>query len=255
VDLHVLGCHGGETPRHRTSAFLLGGKLAIDAGALTAGLMLADQCALEAVLVSHAHLDHVKDLATVVDNRVQSGAPPLVIVGTKATLGVLRKHFFNGLLWPDFSQIPSPRAPGIVYREISLEVPEQVCGFTVRALLVSHTIETCAFVVTSAEGRTVAYSGDTGPTERLWEVLGAEQDLAAVLLEVSFPEKERKLATQSGHLTPQLVEAELKKLGRPDLPILLYHVKPVFQREVELECARITEANLSFLQLDEDLVL
>ncbi len=255
MDLHVLGCHGGETPRHRTSAFLLGRKLAIDAGALTAGLMLADQCALEAVLVSHAHLDHVKDLATVVDNRVQSGAPPLVIVGTKATLGVLRKHFFNGLLWPDFSQIPSPSAPGIVYRELGLEVPEQVCGFTVRALLVSHTIETCAFVVTSEEGRTMAYSGDTGPTERLWEALAAEQDLAAVLLEVSFPEKERKLATQSGHLTPQLVEAELKKLGRPELPILLYHVKPVFQREVELECARITEANLSFLQLDEDLVL
>ncbi len=72
---------------------------------------------------------------------------------------------------------------------------------------------------------------------------------------MSFPDKERKLATQSGHLTPRLVEAELKKLGRPDLPILLYHVKPVFQREVELECARIAEANLSFLQLDEDLVL
>ena len=255
MDLHVLGCHGGETPRHRTSAFLLGGKLAIDAGALTAGLMLADQCALEAVLVSHPHLDHVKDLATVVDNRVQSGAPPLLIVATKATLGVLREHFFNGLLWPDFSKIPSAQAPGIVYRELELEVPALVCGYTVRALLVSHTIETCAFVVTSPEGRTMAYSGDTGPTERLWEVLAVEKDLAAVLLEVSFPERERRLATTSGHLTPRLVEAELQKLGRPGLPVLLYHVKPVFQREVELECAQLVDANLSFLQLDEDLVL
>jgi ribonuclease BN (tRNA processing enzyme) len=255
VDLHVLGCHGGETPRHRTSAFLLGGQLAIDAGALTAGLMLPDQCALEAVLVSHAHLDHVKDLATIVDNRVQSGAPPLVIVGTKATLGVLRKHFFNGLLWPDFSKIPSAQAPGIVYRELEIEVPAVIAGFTVRALLVSHTIETCAFVVTSPEGRTVAYSGDTGPTERLWEVLATEPDLAALLLEVSFPERERELARNSGHLTPRLVESELQKLARPELPILLYHVKPVFQREVELECAKLVEANLSFLQLDEDLVL
>src|SRR6202034_818492 len=62
VELRVIGCHGGETPKHRTSAFIVDDRVAIDAGSLTSGMELKAQCALEAVLVSHAHLDHVRDL-------------------------------------------------------------------------------------------------------------------------------------------------------------------------------------------------
>jgi len=40
----------------------------------------------------------------------------------------------------------------------------------VRAILVSHTIECCAFVIEGEDG-ILGYSGDTGPTERLWQVL------------------------------------------------------------------------------------
>jgi hypothetical protein len=40
VQLRVVGCHGGETPKHRTSAFILDDRLAIDAGSLTSGLDL-----------------------------------------------------------------------------------------------------------------------------------------------------------------------------------------------------------------------
>ena len=78
MDLRVIGCHGGETPKHRTSAFVVDDRVAIDAGALTSGMELKAQCALEAVLVSHAHLDHVRDLATIADNRNQNGADPLL---------------------------------------------------------------------------------------------------------------------------------------------------------------------------------
>ena len=38
----MIGCHGGETPKHRTSAFVIGEALAVDAGALTSGLEIAD---------------------------------------------------------------------------------------------------------------------------------------------------------------------------------------------------------------------
>src|SRR5450432_2793314 len=115
MDLKVIGCHGGETPRHRTSAFVLNDRVAIDAGSLTSGLELRAQCALEAVLVSHAHLDHIRDLATIADNRAQNGCPPLILAGTKETLDLLKKHFFNNKLWPDFSKIPSLAKPTIKY--------------------------------------------------------------------------------------------------------------------------------------------
>jgi cAMP phosphodiesterase len=255
MELRVVGCHGGETPRHRTSAFLLDDRLAIDAGSLTSGMELVAQCRLEAVLVSHAHLDHIRDLATIADNRAQNGSPPLVIAGTKATIDLLKKHFFNGKLWPDFTQIPNTTRPTIVYQVLKPEVPATVAGFTVRAIMVTHTIDCSAFVVEGKDG-SIAYSGDTGPTTRLWEVLNEVKNLRAMLMEVSFPNSEQKLATLSGHHTPQTLLPELKKYNKPkDLATLLYHIKPTFEAEVERECAKLKGLNLTVLRLGEQFIL
>ncbi len=251
MDLHVLGCHGGETPRHRTSAFVLDGVLAIDAGALTSGLDIKEQCALKGVLVSHAHLDHVRDLSTIADTRAQANAPPLVIAGTKFTLGLLKKHFFNNKLWPDFAAIPSKSRPTIKYLELPLEKPTAVCGYRVRAIMVHHTIDTCGFVI-EGKGGSIAYSGDTGPTDRLFEVLNKTKDLRALLMEVSFPNDEQRLATVSGHHTPKSLAIDLAKLESPkDIATLLYHIKPHFQKEVERECAKLKGLNLTVLALGD----
>jgi ribonuclease BN (tRNA processing enzyme) len=255
MDLRVIGCHGGETPKHRTSAFVLDDRLAIDAGSLTSGMDLPAQWRLEACLVSHAHLDHVRDLATIADNRVQKGCKPLIVAGTKATLAILRKHFFNGLLWPDFAVIPTPEKPTIRYLPLKPEVPTKVAGFLVRAILVSHTIECCAFIVDGPDG-SVAYSGDTGPTDRLWECLNDVPKLRALLMEVSFPNAQARLAKVSGHHTPKTLAADLTKYkNASDLPVLLYHIKPSFQATVERECARLRGLNLTVLALGDQFLL
>jgi ribonuclease BN (tRNA processing enzyme) len=255
LNLHVIGCHGGETPKHRTSAFVLGERLAIDAGSLTSGMELDAQCALEAVIVSHAHLDHVRDLATIADNRCQNDCAPLVIAATKGTLAILKKHFFNNLLWPDFSVIPSKRRPAIKYLELKPEKPVMVAGYEVRAIPVSHTIECCAFAIRGRDG-TLAYSGDTGPTERLWEVLNGTDDLKALLMEVSFPNHLHGLAKASGHHTPESLGIEMRKLERSkELPVLLYHIKPSFQSMVERECARLKRLNLAVCALGDQFLL
>jgi len=255
VEIRIIGCHGGETPRHRPSAFLVDDRVAIDAGALTSGMDLSAQCALEACLVSHAHLDHIRDLATIADNRCQKACPPLVVAGTKETLALLKKHFFNGLLWPDFTRIPDRKHPTIIYKTLTPEKTHTVAGYKVRAIEVSHTIECCAFIVESPGGA-MAYSGDTGPTDRLWEVLNEVSDLRAMLMEVSFPNREHKLATLSGHHTPKTLEKELKKYKKvKDLPFLLYHIKPVFQAEVEKECSLIRGVNLTIPKLDDHFIV
>lgn len=255
MQLRVVGCHGGETPKHRTCAFLLDERLAIDAGSLTSELDLPLQCRLEAVLVSHSHLDHVRDLATIADNRAQIGCKPLQIVGNKATIDVLKRHFFNDLLWPDFSAIPSRKEPTIVYTVLKPETRTVIAGFGVRAIAVSHTIDTSAFIV-DKDGVAVAYSGDTGPTERLWQALNEEKDLRALLMEVSFPDEMQKLATISGHHTPQTLLKDLQKYARPkDLPTLLYHIKPAFQSEVERQCAKLRGVDLTVLTLGEQILL
>lgn len=255
MDLRIVGCHGGETPRHRTSAFVVDETLAIDAGSLTSGLELDAQCRLEACIVSHAHLDHIRDLATIADNRCQNGCAPLVVAATKGTIKILKKHFFNGLLWPDFAAIPSIEKPTIRYVELVPEKRTKVSRYDVRAVLVAHTIESAGFIVEGPDGA-LAYSGDTGPTDRIWELLDEQKDLRAMLMEVSFPNREQRLATVSGHHTPKTLGVELKKYRAPkDLPTLLYHIKPSFQAEVEKECAALTGVNLTVLRLGDQFVL
>ena len=255
MELHVIGCHGGETPKHRTSAFVVDERIAIDAGALTSGMELKAQNALEAVLVSHAHLDHVRDLATIADNRCQNDAEPLIVAGTKGTIAVLKKHFFNDLLWPDFSRIPNARRPAIRYLELKPEKTATIAGYEVCAIPVSHTIECCAFTLRGRSG-SLAYSGDTGPTDRLWEVLNGTTDLKAMLMEVSFPNHMQKFAEVSGHHTPQTLARDMRKFERSkELPVLLYHIKPSFQATVERECARLTKLNLTVCALGDHFIL
>lgn len=237
MELRILGCHGGETPKHRTSSFLVDGRVAIDAGAVTSMLTLEEQHRIETVLVSHAHLDHVRDLATMADNRCQQGGPPLVIAAIPETIEVLKKHFFNDLLWPDFARIPSRDQPTIVWKPLLPERPELLSGMKVTPVLVTHTIDAAGFVVETPTGA-LGYSGDTGPTERFWQILDRTPNLKALLQEISFPDEHHALAKASGHHTPETLRAELKKLHEhPHLPILLYHIKPVFEAVVEGQLA------------------
>ncbi|MBI5516400.1 MAG: 3',5'-cyclic-nucleotide phosphodiesterase [Deltaproteobacteria bacterium] len=239
--LRILGCHGGETPRHRMTSFLVDGRLALDAGAITSMLTLEEQSNLDAVLVTHAHMDHVRDLATLADNRCQSASKPLVIAGTRATVEALRTHFFNNVLWPDFAAISmvSGELPTIEFQVLEPEAPSRVAGFETVPVLVTHTIETAGFLVSDA-GRTLAFSGDTGPTERFWEVLQAHGEVQALLQEVSFPDHLGWLALRSGHHTPETVAKELPKLRDLRPMVLFYHLKPQFQAELERGLARIT---------------
>jgi cAMP phosphodiesterase len=255
VELRVIGCHGGETPSHKTSAFLVDDRLAIDAGALTSGLELSEQARIEACLVSHAHLDHVRDLATLADNRCQLGCPPLVVAGAQATIDALRAHFFNNVIWPDFSVIPTPTEPTIRFVPLAYGEEADVAGYRVRSVEVTHTIDSSGFVVARGD-KALAYSGDTGPTELFWEVLSQERRLRALLMEVSFPNRHARLAEVSGHHTPSTLAVDLQKLrGHRELPVWLYHIKPAFQAEVERECARIGGHALDVLALGDHFTL
>lgn len=258
MDLKVLGCHGGETPKHRTSSFLVDDRLAIDAGAITSMLSLEEQQKIEAVLVSHAHMDHIRDLATIADNRCQQGGPPLEIVGIPATLRELKRHFFNDKIWPDFSKIQTKTGPTIVYRPVRPETTASVAQFTVQPILVDHTIEAAGFIIRNGQ-HAIAYSGDTGPTERFWEVLNETEGLSGLLMEVSFPNSHQQLADVSGHHTPRSVGVELGKLeGREDLPVFFYHIKPVFQGRVERELAQgraLKKRNVNVLRIGDRFAL
>src|SRR5262245_8566681 len=111
MHLKILGCHGGESPSHRTTCFLIDNKLALDAGAITRGLSVHEQTEIDHVIVSHSHLDHVRDLGLLGDNVIGRRKKPVEMWASEECADALEKHFFNNKLWPDFTKIPSPAAP------------------------------------------------------------------------------------------------------------------------------------------------
>lgn len=255
MQLRILGCHGGETPKHRTSSFLVGDTLAVDAGAITSGLSLREQERIQSVLVSHPHMDHIRDLATLADNRCQQGGSTLDIVGIPATIHALKTHFFNDLIWPDFTKIDAKDGPTVRFVEVHPNQVSAVDEYEVTPVLVNHTVDTSAFIIRHGD-KSIVYGGDTGPTEELWTRVNALDDLQALMMEVSFPNDEARLAHDSRHLTPKTLGAELGKLTQSDeLPILLYHIKPTFEQRVLRELASLQGRNLQILQLHEEILL
>jgi 3',5'-cyclic-nucleotide phosphodiesterase len=255
MQLRVLGCHGGETPKHRTSSFLVGDTLAIDAGAITSGLSLDEQARIDSVLVSHPHMDHIRDLATLADNRCQQGGSTLDIVGVPATIEALRIHFFNDVIWPDFTKIDAKDGPTVRFVEVHPDRVAEVNGYEVTPVMVNHTVDTSAFIIRQ-NASSIVYGGDTGPTEELWKRINALDDLQALMMEVSFPNDESELAFQSRHLTPETLSIELGKLElSEELPILLYHIKPTFEAKVLRELAGVRGRNLQILQLEDEFLL
>ena len=91
------------------------------------------------------------------------------------------------------------------------------------------------YLVTSGSSR-LLFTGDTGPTDLIWEYAG---NLSRLIVEVSFPNTLEQLALQTGHLTPRLLKRELQKL--PDTPqrISIMHLKSAYREQIITEIAQL----------------
>jgi ribonuclease BN (tRNA processing enzyme) len=250
--LRVLGCHGGESPSHRTTCFVVNDDLLLDAGAVTRGLPPADQSRIDYVFLSHSHLDHVYGLALLCDNVIAERSRPIEVLCGAKTAETLTSHLFNGALWPDFSRLPTPEAPTLRFHELGAGERLEVGQYRLLPLQVDHTVDCLGVIVTSKAG-SVAYSGDTGPTERFWQELNSLADLRAVICEVSFPNRLADLARTTGHLTPALLAHELTKFRpKTHAPVMLTHLKPAMANEVKEELAALADSRLVVLKpMDE----
>ncbi len=238
MKLKVLGCHGGELPSCRTTCFLVDDVLALDAGALTSTLTLEQLCKVDDILVGHSHFDHVKDLPLLADLVIGRRDKPVTIHASHECARALHEHMFNNALWPDFTQIPTREEPVLRIQTFRAGSTFQLGKYTVQSIPVSHPVESCGFILTH-EGTSMAMSGDTGPTEELWQALNQVDNLKVLLVETSFPNALQQLADLSGHLTPQTLQAELAKFRHKDVEVLLYHLKPAFVSQLKRELAEL----------------
>jgi cAMP phosphodiesterase len=254
VRLRVLGCSGGELPGHRTTCFLVDGRLAVDAGALTASLPLRDLARLEDVVLTHGHLDHVKDVPLVADLLAGLRRRPLRVHASAACADMLRRHVFNGVLWPDFTRLPSRARPAIEIRPFAPGRTFRAGRYAIHPVPVNHPVESVGFLVSDGKAR-FAVSGDTGPTEALWRRVSAARGLRALLVETSFPNSMQALADRSGHLTPDTLAGELAKVKRGGYPVYLYHLKPAHAADLRRDLARLALDGVRILEMGDEFLL
>jgi cAMP phosphodiesterase len=244
----VLGCHGSQTPGCNTTSFLLNRNILIDAGAITSLLSIEEQAGIDYVLVTHAHLDHVRDIMFLADNICYLHKDhPLIVIGTLNIIDTLRTYLFNNIVWPDFSLLPNPENPVLKFKAIKPGEKVKLDNIDVTAILVHHVIETVSYAVESKEG-SILIVGDTGPTEEVWTVANNISNLKAIFIETSLPDSMKDVADMTGHLTPSGLEEELKKLNTHDLNIYLYHMKLQYRDSIQSEIAMIKDRRIHILQ-------
>ncbi|PYO23241.1 MAG: MBL fold metallo-hydrolase [Candidatus Rokuibacteriota bacterium] len=249
MKIRVLGAFGAEGLGHRPSAFLVNDRTLIDAGTVSSTLTVPEQLSIEHALISHSHLDHVAGLVYLSETLgfCENGAA-VTITGIDHVVSTLRWGVFNNVLWPDFSKIPHADVPVVKYRTLVEDVEQRVGDLWVTPVQVNHSVPTTGFIVHDGSSG-VIYSGDTGPTEALWNTARGLQGLRAVILECAFPNRLGPLAEVAKHLTPALIRRELDKLPG-NLPVLIYHVKPQFHEEIAEELERIGGGRVSILEQD-----
>ncbi|MEM8983627.1 MAG: 3',5'-cyclic-nucleotide phosphodiesterase [Pseudomonadota bacterium] len=231
MQVRVLGCSGGIGAGARTSSLLVDEWLLLDAGTGVGDLTLPELRKIRAVLLTHSHLDHVASLPLFIDSVFDSGRhEPVVVYARSATIAALQQHIFNWVIWPDFTQLPSPEAPMLKF--VAVE-PDEVVDFgslAVQAVEVEHTVPSQGYVLTQAD-RAFAISGDTSTNRTLWPKLNATSNLKTLVIEVSFPNELASLAKKSGHYVPQTMAADLVQLNHePD--IWLNAMKPGDERKI-----------------------
>jgi len=224
------------------TSFLIGGTVAVDAGAITRALTLDEQRAIRHVIITHTHIDHTSSLPFLIENLFGNDGEPVSIYCTRSVLGAVRRHLFNNDTWPDFSTIPNHTYPSVRFQVMEPELPFAIAtddgALEITPVAVNHVVPTTGLLLRQGSS-SLLFTSDTGPTERAWEVANAAADLAAVITECSFPNRLQAVADASLHLTPATLAGELAKLHR-DVAVYLYHFKPPYLEELRAELAAAT---------------
>ena len=254
MKIRILGCSGGLAPGHKTTSFLVNGSVLVDAGTVSEALEIHELKKIRAILVSHTHLDHIKDLLTLADNLNFLGSRGVALAAVGPVLDGLLTHFFNGKICPDFTRIPSPDSAIFTPLRLFMEKTVALDGIEATPVAVNHTAVCSAFVV-KENGRGFMYTADSGRTERCWDLAGKDDGIEMIMADVSFPNSMDSLATLSGHMTPAVLKECIHSYGLQDKTIYVTHMKPYFCKEIMAELTNMGEKNIRFLEQDSILTI
>lgn len=248
MKVKILGCSGSETIGHMPPGLLVNDVMMLDAGTITAALGVEAQSRITDVLISHTHLDHIKSLLFLADNILGRIKKPVKVHAIPRVIEAIRKHLMNNIIWPDFTRLPTPKAPVLAYAPMPVGKTLTIAGLQVKAIPMNHPVPAVGFKVGDGTSSFI-YSADTGPNEVLWKEAARTRNLSAVIVDTSFPNLLNGIADLSGHFTPAQLHEDLTRAKLDfNVPIYIYHVKPVHEKKVVSELRSLGRKNVKILQ-------
>ncbi len=239
MKIQLLGAHNCESQSTKLVSLLVDDSLILDAGGLTSSLSFPAQQKLKAILLTHQHYDHIRDVPAIAMNFYLSGAT-IDIYATLPVYDALTTHLMDGQLYPNFLERPQEN-PTIKFTVIEPHQIEQIEGYTVMAVPVKHSVPTVGYQITSSDGKVVFYTGDAGPgLADCWEYVSPQ----LLITEVTASNRFEAFGRESGHLTPSLLKQELDDFQKLKgyLPrVITVHMNPALEQEIATEIAAVAE--------------
>lgn len=258
MKVRVLGCSGAIAKDCRTTSFLLDHDVLVDAGTGVGDLSIDEMAGIDHVLLTHSHLDHIAALPLMVDACAARRSTPLQIHALQATIDALKAHIFNNVIWPDFSSIPTPAAPFVSFHPLVCGQTLALAGKQIEVLPAEHTVPAVGYAVSAISAVNASrgcwvFTGDTGKNPPLWARL-KQLDVAMLVIETAFSDREGDLAQRSCHLSPEVLASELDGIGQgKTYPIYITHTKPAETELIMAEIEAFDAARRSGLSVTHDI--
>jgi ribonuclease BN (tRNA processing enzyme) len=220
----ILGCTGGVAADLRTTCLMLDDDILVDVGTGAGDLTLTEMLRINTVFLTHSHLDHAGLLPMVADMVGPRRERPLTVYALAETIAILKQNMFNFRLWPDYTALPSPDNPYVVFRPVTVGQSVESSGRMITPLPARHAVPGVGYQLDSGKASFV-FSGDTTYHEPFWNALNAISNLRYLMIETTFLNHNVAGAEASGHMRPELLAQGLKQLNKP-VRVLVTHMEP-----------------------------
>ena len=256
MEVRVLGAHNLQSSNTRQSGYLIDGVLAVDVGSLSSALSPEEQGEIQAVLLTHRHLDHTRDIPTLALMTLDDPRQ-IDVYSLSETLEGVHAHLLDGDVYPDFTKKLTDAPPKYRFHPIEPSECFKVLDYEVKPIPQPHPVPAMGYIVRSKSGACMAYTGDTGGN-----LLPFFQDdfvPNVLFIDVTFPNRLEGLAKLTGHLTPKLLGEQLLEVSKAKLHLpkmLAVHINVPNRDEVIPEVKSLaTDLGIDLGPGAEDMVL
>jgi len=241
VEIQILGAHSSELPGARLASLLIDGTLLMDAGGVTSALSLPEQRKIKTVLLTHHHFDHTRDLVTLTANIGYYWQGQIKVHALRYTLDIVTKYLLDGTMYLNFLEYPSKEKPSLLLEAVEPYASNAIAGYDILAVPVRHSVPAVGYQVTSMDGKSMFYTGDTtGGLSDCWQHVSPQ----LLVTEVAGPNKHQDWLKKVGHLCAGFLREELIQFRslKGYLPrVIVVHIGNRFEEEIKEEVAEVAQ--------------